>query len=189
MEECEEWLSDVESKKKFLEEEEMLILEKELVLEDSVVEKEFIAETVSNPEQEPGLEESITEAKDTAAEERLTASTSSVLSLLRESRPKFKCEECREIFDRVSRLKGHLCDSNLSNRRASTEGSQKGDTGLEKAMEGLVITNEKGPVGTLTMSSVQLNKSKEEVRDASEVIECAEKADKQQVLYVEELKA
>jgi len=56
-------------------------------------------------------------------------------------------------------------------------------------MEGLVIANEKGPVGTLTMPSVQLDKSKEGVRDASEVIECAEKADKQQVLHAEELEA
>lgn len=77
----------------------------------------------------------------------------------------------------------------MSDRRASTEGSQRGDTGLEKAMEGLVIANEKGPVGTLTMPSVQLDKSKEGVRDASEVIECAEKADKQQVLHAEELEA
>lgn len=196
--ECEQWLREVEGKKKVLEEEEMLIAEKVIhehrsVLVEPIVEnnleREPILEEASNPEQELIAEkESITEAKDTAAEEKLGASTSSVLSLLRESRPKYKCEECREIFDRVSRLKSHLCDSSLGDGKARTEGSQKEDTELEKAIiEGLVITDEKSSLGTLAMSPVKLDKGKEEVKVVNEVIECEEKADKQQILYVKEV--
>lgn len=111
--ECESWLRELEGKKKVLDDEEdMLIVEESVVQKESNVEKileeESILEKQLTPEQELMAEnESTTEAKDTPAEERLAASTSSVLSLLRESRPKSKCEECGEVFDRFSRLKSH----------------------------------------------------------------------------------
>jgi len=131
--------------------------------------------------------EAIIEEKDIMVE-KLGASSSSVLSLLRDSRRKYKCEECEEIFDRASRLKNHPYGSGFSDVGVRTEGSQKGDSDIAKAIEELVIANDNSPLGNSAMSSVSLDKGKEGVREAREVIECEGKAGKRQTLYVKELK-